>query len=151
MDKKLLKLIPAIGLPAIGLIALLGISNFCDNPRKPIKQKSYSKIMTEKGEVEQVSLNPSIFIEVPEMYTIVFRCEHNVRLVIEEEREKEQKYKALWDRFEKGDIKEGDKVTITYREEYVDTLHDIDRDGKREIISRKAVGYDFLDAKVVKE
>ena len=59
MDKKLLKLIPAIGLPAIGLIALLGISNFCDNPRKPIKQKSYSKIMTEKGEVEQVSLNPS--------------------------------------------------------------------------------------------
>ncbi len=49
--------------------------------------------------------------------------------------------KEIYDRFNRGDI-----VDVLYRKSYQLTFEDLNKDGKKEQISRILTGYEFLDA-----
>lgn len=71
-------------------------------------------------------------VDIPEKFAVVFQCQHG-KFIVER--------KELWER-----LKEGQKVTIAYKELYVSVYDDKNKDGQKELVSKKLVKLDFLDA-----
>ena len=78
-----------------------------------------------------------VTVDLPPVYAIVFRCAHGKFI----SQGTGQRHKSLWER-----LKEGEEVTVSYKELYKSTYRDIDDDGKKDLVERKLSGYDFLDA-----
>lgn len=78
-------------------------------------------------------------VQIPEKYAIVFKCQHGKFIVEGTDR----KHKELWGRFNRGD-----SVTVSYKEMYKSTYKDTDCDGKKELIHKSLIGYDFLEAQL---
>jgi len=64
---------------------------------------------------------------VPPKWGVMFKCQHGSQFVIYR--------KVLYDRF-----KSGQKVTITYKEEYKNLYED------NEMVERRLIDFDFIDA-----
>lgn len=77
----------------------------------------------------------STSVTVPERYAVVFQCQHG-KFIIENDQEQT---KALWNR-----LKEGQEVTVTYREVY--RLTYMVKDGQRTPLHRELKDYDFINA-----
>jgi chromosome segregation ATPase len=118
--------------------------------------KEYSPTLTEPAEVVDLVYTPerhgtaegtgvdlklnvsmvSSTVDIPRKYAVVFQCQHG-KFIIEDNQEKA---KALW-----GRLKEGQSVTVSYREVY-DVTYTSTNGAKKET-ARKLVDYDFLDAR----
>ena len=86
----------------------------------------------------KVGLSPfHVKVDLPPVYAIVFRCAHGKFI----SQGADQRHKSLWEK-----LKEGEEVTVSYKELYKSTYRDIDDDGKKDLVERKLSGYDFLDA-----
>lgn len=81
-------------------------------------------------------------VSIPEKYAVVFKCKHGKFIVEGTDNE----HKKLWERLEQGQ-----EVDVTYREFYRCTYDDIDKDGKKELINKELIDYDFLDAQPKKK
>ena len=79
----------------------------------------------------------SVSVSIPEKYAVVFKCQHG-KFISEGT---DQRHKDLWQR-----LSEGHEVVVTYKEIFKSTYQDTDGDGKKEVIKRELVAYDFLDA-----
>ncbi len=79
----------------------------------------------------------SININIPEKYAVVFKCQHGKFIVEGTDIE----HKSLWKK-----LSQGQEVDISYREVFNSVYDDIDGDGKKDLVSRTLVDYDFLDA-----
>lgn len=118
--------------------------------------REYSATLTEPAEVADLvyvprrhgtgegigvdlNLNPSLVstdVTIPQKYAVVFQCQHG-KFIIEGNQEKA---KELWNR-----LKEGQQVTVSYREVYDVTY--TTTDGVKRETARQLVDYDFLDAR----
>ena len=76
-------------------------------------------------------------INIPEKYAVVFKCQHGKFIVEGTDAE----HKRLWEK-----LVEGQKVDVTYREIYKTIYNDKDGDGKKDLVERILVNYDFLGA-----
>ena len=76
-------------------------------------------------------------VDIPEKYALVFKCQHG-KFVIEG---KGDRYKQLWSRFTQGDL-----ADVEYKESYISVYEDKDGDGKKDLVERRLVDYDFIDA-----
>lgn len=116
----------------------------------------YSKVLTESAEVVDLVYTPSnhgggagpsfgmtsggdlavgiatVSVDISEKYAVVFQCQHG-KFIIESD---QKKTKDLWNR-----LKEGQKVTVYYREVYKNIYED------SKMIESHLVKYQFLDAK----
>jgi len=81
----------------------------------------------------------SVSVNIPEKYAVVFKCEHGKFISAGTD----ARHKELWER-----LQEGQDVDVTYREIFESTYEDIDKDGKKDLIKRKLIAYDFLDAQL---
>ena len=81
---------------------------------------------------------------IPEKYGVVFQCQHGTFTV----EGSEQKHKVLYDKL-RSNIK--DTVDVLYKEKYLVTYDDKDKDGKDEVVSRILQGLDFIDAQCIKK
>ncbi len=79
-------------------------------------------------------------VNIPEKYAVVFKCQHG-KFIIEGSN---KKYKDLWER-----LNEGDSVRVNYREMYRSAYQDTNNDGKKDLLSKKLIDYDFLEALVI--
>ena len=107
-----------------------------------VVQAIYSPRRHGIGVSPQIDSGPQVTsIDVPENYAIVFECQHG-KFVSEGIN---QRHKDLWSR-----LKEGQEVDITYKETYKATYKatydDINNDGKKDLVERVLIGFDFLDA-----
>lgn len=91
--------------------------------------------MTSGGKLVFTPTN--VTIEIKEKYGAVFECQHGKFISVGED----VRHKDLWKRLHRDD-----EVDVTYRELYQTTYRDTDGDGKKDIIEKKLVKYDFLDA-----
>ncbi|MBI2451807.1 hypothetical protein HYV50_01875 [Candidatus Pacearchaeota archaeon] len=80
-----------------------------------------------------------VSVDIPEKYAVVFKCQHGKFVV----QGTNQYYRDLWERFT-----EGQEVDVTYREVFRNTYQDIDKDGKKDLIKRELIDYDFIDAQL---
>lgn len=71
-------------------------------------------------------------VDVEERYAVVFECKHGKFIV----QNNQTQAKKLWNR-----LKEGQIVTVSYKEEFETTYDD------EKPIERRLIKYDFLDAK----
>lgn len=81
---------------------------------------------------------------IPEKYGVVFQCQHGTFTV----EGSDQKDRILHDKLH-GNIK--DTVEILYKEQYLVTYDDKDKDGKEEVVSKVLKRLDFVDAQVIKK
>lgn len=78
-------------------------------------------------------------VHLPEKYAVVFKCrDHGVKFIVQGT---SKEYRSLWDKLEEGQI-----VDVFYRHVYESVYDDVENDGKKDLISKKLVKYDFLDA-----
>ena len=78
-----------------------------------------------------------VTIDIPEKYAVVFKCKYG-KFIIEGT---DQRHRDLWQRFTQGQ-----EVDVTYREVFKSIYDDTKGTGKVELIEKKLVKYDFLDA-----
>jgi len=74
---------------------------------------------------------------VPEKYGAVFKCKHGTFI----SQGSDKRHKNLYNK-----LQEGQEVDVTYKESYRATYDDIDDDGKKDLIERVLIKFDFLDA-----
>ncbi len=74
----------------------------------------------------------------PSTWGVVFRCDHGNKFAIQGSTEE---YKKLWEKMDPGM-----NVVIIYKEVYRSIYRDIDGDGKRDLVTKELVDYDFIDA-----
>lgn len=79
----------------------------------------------------------SVSVHIPEKYAVVFKCQHGKFIVGGTDKQ----HRDIWERFS-----EGQNVDISYREVFKSVYDDIDGDGKDDLLERKLIDYDFLDA-----
>lgn len=78
-------------------------------------------------------------VTVPEKFAVVFECKHGGFI----SQGTDIRHKDLYERFKE---RKGSEVDVTYKEIYRVTYDDVDKDGKKEVIERVLVDYDFLNA-----
>lgn len=138
------------------LLAVVGLlSAGCEYTKK-----EYSSLLTEEAEVVDLVFTPSrhgsgsgvgpsinmeghlgisfvsVRVDVPEAFAIVFRCEHGKFIVQSNKHWEPQKVKQLWE-----ELKDGQKVVVTYREIYENTY-----DANNKLLESHLIKYDFIDA-----
>lgn len=74
---------------------------------------------------------------VHEKYGAVFKCQHGTFT----SQGSDERHKNLYDK-----LQDGQEVDVTYKEIYRTTYKDTDGDGKKDLIERVLIGFDFLDA-----
>jgi len=157
------KLQKILGAGVISLPLLLGGCDKIENvlSKIPITHIEYSNVLQEDAEVVDVVYSPSrhgsgagpsfgmdmdgnptmglavTSVSIPEKYAVVFKCQHGKFIVEGTDNE----HKDLWER-----MVEGQDVDVTYKEIYEATYKDLNNDGKRDLVERKLVKYDFLNA-----
>lgn len=141
-------------------------------------KKEYSSVLTEDAEVVDLVYTPSrhgsgsgagpsinmsgdvgisfvsVSVDIPEVYAIIFKCDHGKFIVQSNKHEESQKIKSLRENLKDGhhkesqkikslweNLKDGQKVSITYREVYKNTY-----DGDK-LLESHLVKYNFIDAK----
>lgn len=127
------KLQKILGVGVISLPLLLGGCDKIENvlSKIPITHTEYSNVLQEDAEV--VDVDYKLLLPLPKrIFTVVFKCQHGKFTV-------EDRY--LWERMVKGQ-----DVDVAYKEIYEATYKDLNNDGKRDLVERKLVKYDFLDA-----
>ena len=132
----------------------------------PEERQEFSDILYEPAIVTEVAYSPSrhgsgsgvgptidfdgnvgiaithVSVDVPEKYAVVFKCKHG-KFISEGS---DQRHKELWERFY-----ERDSVTVSYKEIFKSVYQDKNDDGKKDLVSRTLIAYDFLDAQVIKK
>ena len=78
--------------------------------------------------------------DVPEKYGLVFRCPHG-KFITESTGEP---HKSLY-----NNLTTGQKVNVTYHEIYRSTYKDTNNDGKKELVEKHLVKYDFRNAEPI--
>jgi hypothetical protein len=78
----------------------------------------------------------SVSVDIPEVYSIIFECEHGKFIVQSNKHKESEKIKELWSK-----LKKNQKVVVTYYEVYKNTY-----DGDK-LKESHLVKYDFIDAK----
>lgn len=87
------------------------------------------------------SISPGITsIDIKEKYAVIFKCQHG-KFIIEGT---DEPYKKLWEK-----MTAGEKVKISYKEKYYSVYDDTNNDGTNELIEKKLIKYDFLDAQPI--
>ncbi|VVB82649.1 Uncharacterised protein [uncultured archaeon] len=128
-----------------GLISLAGCREY---------RIEYSPVLHEDAKVVDVvytmnynmddgSNSPGIAVvsmNIPEKYAVVFKSQHG-KFIVEGE---DERHKNLWSR-----MQEGEKVDVTYKEKYESVYDDTNKDGTNELVERRLVKYDFLDAQPI--
>ncbi len=71
-------------------------------------------------------------VSIPERYAVIFRCAHGKFIVQNDQ----NLVRRLW-----NELTEGQRVTVSYREQYSATYED------KELLSRRLTKYHFIDAK----
>ena len=149
MTNLISKLTKLVMIPAVSIM-LNGCSEYTKNEQSKIlyekgkvvttlynKEHTSTDIapgMTSGGDIA-ISVNSTTF---PEMWGIVFRCEHGNKFPIIGE---EDKYKKLWEKFD-----DGDSVKIAYKENYL-----IKYERKTDkVINKELTDYDFIDAEKIR-
>ncbi len=85
-----------------------------------------------------IGLSPyHITVDLPAVYAVIFECKHGKFI----SQGTDTRHKNLWEK-----LKENQEVDVTYMELYKSTYRDIDNDGKKDLVERRLVKYDFLDA-----
>lgn len=78
---------------------------------------------------------------VPEKYGAVFKCKHGIFT----SQGSDKRHKNLYDK-----LQGVQEVDVSYNEIYLSTYEDRNGDGKKELIERKLIDYDFIDAQLKK-
>lgn len=95
------------------------------------------KIGTINGETVQITSST-----IPEKYGVVFQCQHGTFTI----EGSEQKHKILYQKLY-NNIR--DTVDVLYKEEYLVTYDDVNKDGKDEVVSKILNDLDFIDAQLI--
>jgi len=137
-----------------GLVLGLAAISACNDPRT---LKEQSEILHEQAKVSETVYVPSTHgsgagptidfngnvglavtsVSTNSKYAVVFECQHG-KFISEGE---DERHKDLWQR-----MRRDMPVDVTYQELYEATYQDTNGDGERELLERKLVGFDFLDA-----
>jgi len=75
--------------------------------------------------------------EVPEVYGVVFKCQHGSFT----SQGPDERHKKLYDK-----LHDNQEVDVAYKEIFRATYSDTNHDGKNKLVERVLTGFDFLDA-----